>query len=57
MPQEATDRIQLYFETMPDWTGAGAIPAARLGNRSGFRFKREDLDRFFEGHSQVRREV
>jgi hypothetical protein len=24
------------------------IPAAKLGNRGGFRFKREDLDRFLE---------
>jgi excisionase family DNA binding protein len=30
------------------WAREGAIPAAKLGNRGGFRFKREDLDRFLE---------
>jgi hypothetical protein len=27
-------------------------PAATLGNQGGFRFKREDLDRFLEGRRQ-----
>jgi hypothetical protein len=26
----------------------GAIPSAKLGNRGGFRFKREDLGRLLE---------
>jgi excisionase family DNA binding protein len=30
------------------WAREGAIPAAKLGNRGGFRFKREDLERFLE---------
>ncbi len=33
---------------MRRWAREGAIPAAKRGNRGGFRFKREDLDRFLE---------
>jgi excisionase family DNA binding protein len=33
---------------MRRWARDRTIPAAKLGNRSGFRFKREDLDRFLE---------
>jgi hypothetical protein len=29
------------------------IPAAKLGNRGGFRFRRDDLDRFLEGRRQT----
>jgi hypothetical protein len=28
--------------------GEGAIPSAKLGNRGGFGFKRDDLDRFLD---------
>jgi hypothetical protein len=30
------------------WARTKAVPAAKLGNRGGFRFRREDLDRFLE---------
>jgi excisionase family DNA binding protein len=35
-------------ETDRRWVREGAIPAAKLGNRGGIRFTREDLDRFLE---------
>lgn len=38
----------VHEETIRRWVREGAIPAAKLGNRGGFRFKREDLDRFLE---------
>jgi hypothetical protein len=31
---------------MRRWTRTSVIPAAKLGNRWGFRFRREDLDHF-----------
>jgi len=37
-----------HIETMPRWARKGVIPAAKLGNRAGFRFRREDLDHFLE---------
>jgi excisionase family DNA binding protein len=38
----------VHDETIRRSAREGAIPAARLGNRCGFRFRREDLDRFLE---------
>jgi excisionase family DNA binding protein len=46
--QEAAEYLQVHQETMRRWAREGAIPSAKLGNRGGFRFKREDLDRFLE---------
>ena len=45
---EATAYLGVHIETMRRWAREGTIPAAKLGNRGGFRFKREDLDRFLE---------
>ncbi len=45
---EAARYLGVHIETMRRWAREGVIPAAKLGNRGGFRFKREDLDRFLE---------
>ncbi len=45
---EAAKYLGMHVETMRRWAREGVIPAAKLGNRGGFRFKREDLDRFLE---------
>ena len=45
---EASRYLGVHEETMRKWAREGVIPAAKLGNRGGFRFKREDLDRFLE---------
>jgi excisionase family DNA binding protein len=45
---EAAKYLGVHIETMRRWAREGAIPSAKLGNRGGFRFKREDLDRFME---------
>ena len=45
---EAAKYLGVHIETMRRWAREGTIPAAKLGNRGGFRFKREDLDRFLE---------
>jgi len=44
--------LSLQITAMRSWAGEGAIPAVKLGNRGGFRFKREDLDRFLEGRQE-----
>jgi excisionase family DNA binding protein len=41
-------------ETVRNWARKGVIPAAKLGNRGGFRFRREELDRFLEDRRKVR---
>jgi excisionase family DNA binding protein len=46
---EAAKYLQVHVETMRRWGRTGVIPAAKLGNRGGFRFRREDLDDFLEG--------
>jgi excisionase family DNA binding protein len=46
---EAAKYLGVHIETMRRWAREGAVPAAKLGNRGGFRFRREDLDRFLEG--------
>ena len=38
--------LGVHEETIRRWAREGAIPAVKLGNRGGFRFRREDLDRF-----------
>ena len=45
---EAAEYLQVHRETVRNWARKGVIPAAKLGNRGGFRFRREDLDRFLE---------
>ena len=45
---EAAKYLGVHIETMRRWARDAEIPAAKLGNRGGFRFKREDLDRFLE---------
>ena len=46
--EEAAHYLQVSVETMRRWGRTGEIPAAKLGNRGGFRFRREDLDGFLE---------
>ncbi len=43
---EAASYLRVHPETLRNWARKREIPAAKLGNRGGFRFKREDLDRF-----------
>ena len=45
---EAAAYLKVHPETVRNWARKGVIPAAKLGNRGGFRFRREDLDRFVE---------
>ena len=49
---EAASYIKVHPETLRNWARKGLIPAAKLGNRGGFRFRREALDRFLERRSQ-----
>jgi excisionase family DNA binding protein len=44
----SAEYLGIHIETMRRWARKGVIPAAKLGNRGGFRFKREDLDCFLE---------
>ena len=46
--EEAAAYLKVHPETMRNWARKGVIPPAKLGNRGGFRFRREDLDRFVE---------
>lgn len=45
---EAAKYLGVHIETVRRWAREKVIPAAKLGNRGGFRFRREDLDRFLE---------
>ena len=45
---EAAKYLGVHIETMRRWAREGVIPAAKLGNRGGFRFRREDLEQFLE---------
>jgi excisionase family DNA binding protein len=45
--------LGVHVETMRRWAREGVIPAAKLGNRGGFRFRREDLDRFLENRRRA----
>ncbi len=45
---EAARYLRVNVGTLRRWAREGAIPAAKLGNRGGFRFRRVDLDRFLE---------
>ena len=46
--EEAAEFLKVHVETMRRWARTGVIPSAKLGNRGGFRFRREDLDAFLE---------
>lgn len=43
---EAAEYLGVHVETVRRWAREGVIPAAKLGNRGGLRFRREDLDDF-----------
>ncbi len=49
---EAARYLGVHVDTMRRWAREGVIPAAKLGNRGGFRFRREDLDRFLNRRRQ-----
>jgi len=51
---EAARYLRVHPETLRNWARKGVIPAAKLGNRGGFRFRRDDLDRFLENRSGTR---
>jgi excisionase family DNA binding protein len=46
--EEAVQYLKVHPETLRNWVRKGAIPAAKLGNRGGYRFRRDDLDRFLD---------
>ena len=46
---EAAAYLRVHPETIRTWARKGVIPAVKFGNRGGFRFTRQDLDRFVEG--------
>ena len=50
--EEAAEYLQVHVNTLRRWARDGVIPAAKLGNRGGFRFRRDDLDRFLESRRQ-----
>ena len=41
--EEAADYLRVHVNTVRRWAREGTIPAAKLGNRGGFRFRREAL--------------
>ena len=45
---EAALYLKLHRETLRRWARRGVAPSVKFGNRGGFRFKREELDRFME---------
>lgn len=45
---EAALYLKLHCETLRRWARRGVAPSVKFGNRGGFRFKREELDRFME---------
>jgi excisionase family DNA binding protein len=48
MTSEAADYLRVHQETVCYGARDGEIPAVKLGNRGGFRFRRVDLDRFLQ---------
>jgi excisionase family DNA binding protein len=44
--EEAAAYLKVHPVTLRNWARQGAIASVKLGNRGGFRFKREDLDQF-----------
>ena len=51
--EEAAEYLQVHIDTLRRWARTGVVPAAKLGNRGGVRFRREDLDRFLEERRQA----
>jgi nitrogen PTS system EIIA component len=50
---EAASYLRVHPETLRNWARKGELPAAKLGNRGGFRFRREDLDSFLEKRAHL----
>jgi excisionase family DNA binding protein len=51
--EEAAAYLKVHRETMRAWARKKVIPAVKLGNRGGFRFKRPDLDAFLESRRET----
>jgi excisionase family DNA binding protein len=52
---DAARYLGVHVETLRNWARKGVIPAAKLGNRGGFRFRRQELDRFLESRRRPKR--
>lgn len=44
--------LKVHPETIRKWAREQALPATKLGNRGGFRFRRGDVDRFMESRME-----
>ena len=50
--EEAAEYLQVHVNTVRRWAREGIIPAPKLGNRGGFRFRREELDDFLRSRRE-----
>jgi excisionase family DNA binding protein len=48
---EAAAYLRVHPETVRNWARSRVIPSVKLGNRGGFRFRLDDLDRFLESRA------
>lgn len=52
---EAAKYLKVHPETLRTWAREGRVSAPKLGNRGGFRFSRNDLDRFMRRQARLNR--
>lgn len=52
--EEVADYLRLSNDTVYRMANTGTIPASKVGNQ--WRFRREDVDRWFEKNKNIRRD-
>jgi excisionase family DNA binding protein len=54
---KAAAYLGVHERAVRRWAREGAFPSAKLGNRGGFRFKREVLERFLDERRTEKAEI
>lgn len=46
--EQVAERLQVRRETVREWLRRGLLPGVRLGDRTGWRIRPSDLERFLD---------
>jgi len=49
--------LNVHINTVRRWSNQGALKSYRLGSRGDRRFRKDDIDAFFNGKGELKKEI